>query len=99
MECRLEIDPPLDQDLEVQIGTSGGKDAEDGPSIRHTPQGGERGENIRGVVQELGISRNTVGEYLKVPDTVRVEKEPRCWPVREKVAPRRVYANECHRAE
>ncbi|MFH1742781.1 MAG: IS21 family transposase [bacterium] len=46
------------------------------------------GDSIRGTAKDLGISRNTVRKYLKVPEPIRLEKEPRKKPVLEKVAPR-----------
>src|SRR5580698_7730405 len=46
------------------------------------------GQQIRGVAREMGISRNTVKRYLKVPAPVRVEEAPRARPVWERVGPR-----------
>ena len=36
----------------------------------------------------MGISRNTVRRYLRLPEPVRVEREPRRKPVLERVQPR-----------
>src|SRR5579871_5643458 len=46
------------------------------------------GQKIRRVAREMGISRNTVRKYLEQPAPVRVEKEPRARPVRDKVGAR-----------
>lgn len=59
---------------------------EDVVIIRHKVNNEEK--SIRGVAQELGISRNTVRKYLKTAEPKRVEKEPRRHPVLEKVASR-----------
>jgi transposase-like protein len=46
------------------------------------------GQAVRRVAREMGIARNTVRKYLAQSEPVRVEKEPRARPVREKVVPR-----------
>jgi len=46
------------------------------------------GVAIRRVAREMGISRNTVRNYLQVSEPVRREREARARPVLEKVAPR-----------
>jgi transposase len=46
------------------------------------------GRSIRSVARELGISRNTVGRYLRLSEPVRKESAPRPRPVMDKVAPR-----------
>jgi transposase len=46
------------------------------------------GQAVRRVAREMGIARNTVRKYLAQAEPVRVEKEPRARPVREKVVPR-----------
>jgi transposase len=46
------------------------------------------GQAVRRVAREMGIARNTVRKYLAQSEPLRVEKEPRARPVREKVVPR-----------
>ena len=46
------------------------------------------GLSRRQAVRELGISRNTVRRYLRLPEPLRVEREPRRKPVLERVQPR-----------
>jgi len=46
------------------------------------------GKSIRSVARELGVSRNTVAQYLKRSEPVRKESGPRPRPVMDKVAPR-----------
>jgi transposase len=46
------------------------------------------GKSIRSVARELGISRNTVGRYLRLSEPVRRETGPRLRPVMDRVAPR-----------
>jgi transposase len=46
------------------------------------------GRAVRRVAREMGIARDTVRKYLAQAEPVRVEKEPRARPVREKVVPR-----------
>jgi transposase len=46
------------------------------------------GQAVRRVAREMGIARNTVRKYLAQAEPVRVEREPRARPVREKVVPR-----------
>jgi transposase len=44
--------------------------------------------SIRSVARELGMSRNTVTKYLRLPEPVRKERSPRPRPVTDEVAPR-----------
>ena len=46
------------------------------------------GLSRRQAAREMGISRNTVRRYLRLPEPVRVEREPRRKPVLERVQPR-----------
>ena len=46
------------------------------------------GKSISSAAKELGISRNTVGRYLNLPEPVRKESTPRPRPVMDRVAPR-----------
>lgn len=46
------------------------------------------GCSVRQVAREMGVSRNTVKRYLALAVPVRVEREPRRRPVREKVESR-----------
>ena len=46
------------------------------------------GLSRRQAARELGISRNTVRRYLRLPEPLRVEREPRRKPVLERVQPR-----------
>ena len=46
------------------------------------------GLSRRQAAREMGISRNTVRRYLRLPEPLRVEREPRRKPVLERVQPR-----------
>ena len=46
------------------------------------------GQSIRAVARQMGISRNTVSKYLKVPEPKRIVSQPKPSPVMEMVAPR-----------
>lgn len=46
------------------------------------------GQSIRSVAKEMGVGRNTVRKYLKVPEPVRVERNKKPSPVTEMVGPR-----------
>ncbi len=54
--------------------------------IRHKVANEEKG--IRETAREMQVSRNTVRKYLKAPEPMRGEKNPRGKPVVEKVGPR-----------
>jgi len=46
------------------------------------------GQSIRSVARQMGLSRNTVSKYLKVPEPKRIVSQPKPSPVMEMVAPR-----------
>jgi transposase-like protein len=46
-----------------------------------------KGQSVRQVARELGVSRNTIGKYLRQPEPVR-ERRARTRPVWERVKPR-----------
>ncbi len=71
-----------------QPGTFGGKDAEDGSSLREWHKVLNEEVSIRQVAREMGGSRNTVHPYLQESEPVWKKKEARCRPVLKGVAPR-----------
>lgn len=46
------------------------------------------GHSVRSVARQMGVGRNTVRKYLKVPEPVRVERQRKPSPVTEEVGPR-----------
>lgn len=46
------------------------------------------GQSVRSVARQMGISRNTIGKYLKVSEPKRTVRKPKSSPVTEAVAPR-----------
>ena len=46
------------------------------------------GQSIRSVAREMGIGRNTIKKYLKMSEPVRVARQKKPSPVKERVVPR-----------
>ncbi len=46
------------------------------------------GQSIRSVAREMGIGRNTIKKYLKMSEPVRVVRQKKPSPVKERIAPR-----------
>ena len=46
------------------------------------------GQSIRSVARQMGIGRNTIKKYLKLPEPVRVVRQEKPSPVKEMVTPR-----------
>jgi len=46
------------------------------------------GQSVRSVAREMGVGRNTIKKYLKMPEPVSVARQKKPSPVKERVAPR-----------